>query len=37
MPRPTRFYSKQQEKKVARAVGGSRVANSGATAFSKNL
>lgn len=35
MPRPTRFYSKQQEKKVARAVGGNRVANSGATAFSK--
>ena len=35
MPRPTRFYSKQQEKKVAKAVGGTRTANSGATAFSK--
>jgi len=35
MPRPTRFYSKQQEKKVAKAVKGQRVANSGATAFSK--
>lgn len=35
MPRPTRFYSKQQEKRVAKAVGGKRVANSGATAFSK--
>lgn len=33
--RPTRFYSKKQESKVAAAVGGKRVANSGATAFSK--
>lgn len=29
----TRYYSKQQEKKVAKAVGGRRTANSGATAF----
>lgn len=35
MPRPTRFYSKVQEKAVARAVGGKRVANSGATPFQK--
>ena len=35
MNRPTRFYSKRQENKVAKAVGGSRTANSGATAFSK--
>lgn len=35
MPRPTRFYSKQQEKKVAKALGGRRTANSGATMFSK--
>lgn len=35
MPRPTRFYSKQQEMKVAKAVGGKRTANSGATTFSK--
>lgn len=33
--RPTRFYSKNQEKKVAKAVGGRIVANSGATAFNK--
>ena len=33
--RPTRFYSKQQEKKVAKALGGRRTANSGATKFSK--
>lgn len=33
--RPTRFYSKQQEKRVAKAVGGKRTANSGATMFSK--
>lgn len=33
--RPTRFYSKQQEKKVAKAVSGKRTANSGATKFSK--
>ena len=35
MARPTRFYSKRQEKKVAKAIGGTRTANSGATAFSK--
>ena len=35
MPRPTRFYSKQQEKKVAKVVKGKRTANSGATKFSK--
>ena len=35
MSRPTRFYSKEQEKRVAKAVGGKRTANSGATAFSK--
>lgn len=35
MPRPTRFYSKRQEQAVAKAVGGKRVANSGATPFSK--
>jgi hypothetical protein len=29
----TRYYSKQQEKKVAKAVHGKRQANSGATAF----
>lgn len=33
--RPTRFFSKQQEKKVAKAVNGKVTANSGATAFSK--
>lgn len=33
--RPTRFYSTQQEKKVAKAVGGKVTANSGATPFSK--
>jgi len=32
---PTRYYSKQQEKKVAKAVKGNRTANSGATAFQK--
>ena len=31
----TRYYSKQQEKKVAKATGGKRQANSGATAFQK--
>lgn len=31
----TRYYSKQQEKKVAKAVCGKRTANSGATAFQK--
>ena len=33
--RPTRFYSNKQEKAVAKAVGGKKVANSGATAFNK--
>ena len=39
MNRPTRFstrhYSDQQEKAVAKAVGGKQTANSGATAFIK--
>lgn len=35
MVRPTRFYSSQQEKKVAKAVSGQKTANSGATKFSK--
>lgn len=35
MNRPTRFYSKRQENAVAKAVGGKRTANSGATTFSK--
>ena len=33
--RPTRFYSGKQEKRIAKAVNGQRVVNSGATAFSK--
>lgn len=33
--RPTRFYSKRQENKVAKDLGGRRTANSGATKFSK--
>ena len=33
--KPTRFYSSRQEKKVAKAVGGKQVSNSGATAFNK--
>ena len=33
--RPTRFYSNKQEKKIAKAVGGKQVANSGATPFHK--
>lgn len=33
--RPTRFYSKKQENHIAKAVGGKRTANSGATPFSK--
>ena len=33
--RPTRYYSKNQEKKVAKAVNGKRTANSGATPFQK--
>jgi hypothetical protein len=35
MPRPTRFYSKQQEERIAKAINGKRVANSGATVWSK--
>ena len=35
MYNPTRYYSKKQEKKIAKAVGGRRQANSGATAFQK--
>jgi len=35
MNRPTRFYSKRQEDKVAKTLNGKRVANSGATAFNK--
>lgn len=35
MSRPTRFYSKNQEKRVAKAVSGKRTANSGATKWSK--
>jgi len=35
MNRPTRYYSKQQEKKVAKAVEGKRQPNSGATPFYK--
>ena len=35
MSRPTRFYSKQQEKRVAKVTKGRVTANSGATAFSK--
>lgn len=35
MIRPTRFYSNKQEKKIAKAVQGQQVANSGATAFRK--
>lgn len=35
MNRPTRFYSKNQENTVAKAVGGKRTANSGATRFVK--
>lgn len=31
----TRYYSKRQESKVAKIVGGKRIANSGATAFQK--
>ena len=31
----TRYYSSRQEKKVAKAVDGKQVANSGATAFNK--
>ena len=31
----TRYYSSRQEKRIAKAVKGQRVANSGATAFNK--
>ena len=33
--KPTRFYSNQQEKSIAKAVGGNQTANSGATPFTK--
>lgn len=33
--KPTRFYSKRQEDKVAKAVGGKRQPNSGATTWQK--
>lgn len=33
--KPTRFYSKNQEDKVAKLVGGRRTLNSGATSFQK--
>ena len=33
--KPTRFYSDRQEKHIAKAVGGSKVVNSGATPFRK--
>lgn len=33
--KPTRFYSGKQEKRIAKAVNGQRVVNSGATAFQK--
>lgn len=33
--KPTRWYSSKQETKVAKAVGGRKTANSGATKFSK--
>lgn len=35
MNKPTRFYSKKQESKVAKELGGKRTANSGATTFQK--
>ena len=35
MPRPTRFYSSRQEKKIAKAVQGKQVANSGAGLWGK--
>ena len=35
MNKPTRFYSKKQETKVAKSLQGKRTANSGATKFSK--
>lgn len=36
LPKPTRFYSKKQEESVAKAVGGTRSKNSGATMFDKS-
>lgn len=33
--RSNRFYSNRQEQKIAKAVGGKQVANSGATKFNK--
>lgn len=35
MNKPTRYYSSRQEKRVAKAVKGKQVANSGATDFHK--
>lgn len=34
-PKPTRYYSNRQEKAVASAIGGRKVANSGATPYDK--
>lgn len=33
--KPTRWYSNRQETKVAKAIGGKKVVNSGATSFNK--
>lgn len=33
--KPTRYYSKKQEKSVAKTIGGKTTANSGATPYSK--
>lgn len=33
--KPTRYYSNRQETAVAKAIGGRKVANSGATAYDK--
>ena len=33
--KPTRYYSKKQEKAVAKVIGGKTVANSGATPYNK--
>ena len=35
-PKPTRYYSKIQENAVAKAIGGQRTPNSGATPWSKS-
>lgn len=35
-PKPTRYYSKKQEEAVAKATGGRRSKNSGATMFDKS-